>query len=395
VKVAETPLWTRDFLFVIGVNFLMFCGYGLLPTMLPLYFHDLGAPDLWVGLVAGAWTLASLLMRPIVGRIIDTFGRGGILTLGLVVLGVTSLCFLIFPLPAVLLLIRFVQSLGWAMASTAPPTIAADTVPRARFAEGMSWFTQSNSLAMVMAPWLTLTLYHRTGAVLSLVLSAAFFFCALAGSRFIAPELLVAKRAEKKPLLCARPPAPRPYRLTGLLEKRSFRPALAMTFITAVFGAVVSFVPLAAAERDLGDVQFYFLFEGLAVFCVRPLFGKIVDVKGFRLPSLVGFPCLAAAMLLIGLSTNSVILCVAAVFQGVGYTTCYSILQTMAIADVESERRGSAVATFYFFYDIGVGCGALAAGVVASTFGYTVLYLVWALMPVIAFILVAGRIIRT
>lgn len=86
---APEPLWTRDFFSVVLFNFFLFCGFNMLPTLLPLHFHDLGAPDALIGLVAGVWMVSCILMRPFVGMAIDRFGRRGILTAGFAVMALS------------------------------------------------------------------------------------------------------------------------------------------------------------------------------------------------------------------------------------------------------------------------------------------------------------------
>ena len=73
----KPPLWTRNFIMVTFANFFLFCGFGMLPSLLPLHFRDLGAPEAVIGFVAGVYTVACVIMRPLVGVAIDRWGRKG------------------------------------------------------------------------------------------------------------------------------------------------------------------------------------------------------------------------------------------------------------------------------------------------------------------------------
>ena len=171
----KPKLWTRSFIMVTLANFFLFCGFGMLPSLLPLHFRDLGAPEAVIGFVAGVYTLATVFMRPIVGVVIDRLGRKGVLGLGLLIMCFASVLFALLPVVSLVLVIRFIQGLGWGMANTASPTLASDIIPQKRFGEGMSWFTQGNAIASVLAPGVSLAIYYSFGAQISVIVSACFF----------------------------------------------------------------------------------------------------------------------------------------------------------------------------------------------------------------------------
>src|SRR5690554_5217212 len=60
-------LWTRSFVLLsLGSLFLFTAFYMLLPTM-PLFIKELGGLDVHVGLAAGAFTIAAVIVRPFAG----------------------------------------------------------------------------------------------------------------------------------------------------------------------------------------------------------------------------------------------------------------------------------------------------------------------------------------
>jgi MFS family permease len=417
---ARERLWTREFLLVVFCNFFLFCGFNMLSTLLPIHFHNLGAPASLLGLIAGVWTVACILMRPFVGAAVDRFGRRGILALGLLVMALSSVSYFAFPILSLVLIIRFIQGVGWAMANTASPTLASDVIPRSRFAEGMAWFGQGNALASILAPWLSLTLLYSFGAGVSVLTSSAFLFFALICVLFIGRYLNVRIKPGSMPAQATRAvpasqtqaqdsarapacPASAPSvtaaaaaaaartsllaRFAKLIERRSLLPASVMFFATACLGAVNSFMPLMAADKGIEQVPVYFLVEAGALFIVRPFIGKVVDRSGYRLPGSFGLALLAAAMLVLGLSTSLPALLIAAVFQGMGYGLCYATFQTMAVADIEPSRRGAAMATFYVGFDGGMGLGALLAGLIVGLLGFQGMYLCWAAVPLLGLLI--------
>jgi MFS family permease len=374
----KPPLWTRSFISVFLANFFLFFGFGMLPTLLPLHFQLLGAPLGLLGAVAIVYTLATILMRPFVGVAIDRFGRRGLLSAGLIIMALASVAYFVFPIVSAVLLIRFIQGIGWAMANTASPTTAADAIPRARFAEGMSWFGWGNSLASVFAPALSLSLFYRVGANLSVLISAGVFAIALLLAQGVRYRKL------EKP---AAAPAAAPFALSSLIERRSVKPALIMFFVTACFGAVATFLPQLTSFRNIDGVQYYFPMEALAMLVTRPFLGRFVDKVGLMKPGTFGLATMCCSMSLMFFAFNLPALLLAAALQGVGYSFCYTTYQTMAVADIETERRGSATATFYVGFDGGMGFGAFVAGGIAATFGIGTVFIIYAALPIIGILI--------
>ena len=382
------PLWTRSFIMVTLANFFLFCGFGMLPSLLPLHFRDLGAPEAVIGFVAGVYTVACVIMRPLVGVAIDRWGRKGVLGIGLLIMCVASVLFALLPVLGLVLVIRFIQGLGWGMANTASPTLASDIIPQKRFGEGMSWFTQGNAIASVLAPGISLAIYYSFGAQVSVIVSACFFALAFVCSRFVkTPEELAAEQdgASVNASASKAPAAPRPkFSLKTFFEQRSILPACIMFFVTACYGAMTSFVPVMSEFRGIEGVQWFFVIEALSVVGSRPFMGKLVDKRGYRPTAIVGMIGMCLSMATLSSASSFPVLALAAIFNGVGYATCYATFQTMAVAGIEKERRGSATATFYVGYDSGMGLGAICAGLLAGVAGYAVMYRVFACLPFIA-----------
>ena len=391
-EIEEQPkLWTRSFVMVTLANFFLFCGFGMLPSLLPLHFRDLGAPEAVIGFVAGVYTLATVFMRPIVGVAIDRFGRKGVLGLGLLIMCFASVLFVLLPFVSLVLVIRFIQGLGWGMANTASPTLASDIIPQKRFGEGMSWFTQGNAIASVLAPGASLAIYYTFDAQVSVVVSACFFALAFVCSRFVkTPDELAAEKARAEGVEIVEelePVAQKPrvkLNLKTFFEQRSILPACIMFFVTACYGAMTSFVPVMSELRGITGVQWFFVVEALAVVASRPFMGKFVDRRGYRPAALIGMVGMCLSMLTLSFASSFPVLALGAVFNGVGYATCYATFQTMAVAGIEKARRGSATATFYVGYDGGMGLGAIIAGLLAGAAGYTIMYRAFACLPLLA-----------
>ena len=79
-------------------------------------------------------------------------------------------------------------------------------------------------------------------------------------------------------------------------------------------------------------------------------------------------------MLLLAWMANSAVLFLAAICYGIGFGTGQPALQALAVERSPKNRRGMANATFFSFFDLGIGCGAILFGQIGYWIGYTSIY---------------------
>ena len=80
----EKPrLWTRNFVLIIVINFLVFMNHILLLSTFPFYIESLGGSEALAGLAATLFSLVAVLCRPVVGWMLDNGKRRAILLIGL------------------------------------------------------------------------------------------------------------------------------------------------------------------------------------------------------------------------------------------------------------------------------------------------------------------------
>lgn len=104
-------------------------------------------------------TVASVIIRPFAGLVLDTRDRRKLILLFEIVLFLIPSALYIFLVPFwALLILRFVQGLGWGITHTTMATVATDIVPSLRLAEGMGTFYVTGSMASALAPLMCLWL---------------------------------------------------------------------------------------------------------------------------------------------------------------------------------------------------------------------------------------------
>lgn len=374
MNAGEEKIFTKDFILILFSNFFIFLGFQMTLPTIPLFVHELGGTDQYIGIIVGVFTFSALLFRPYAGHALESKGRGVILLIGLAifVLSVGSFGFLTTML--MLIIMRMVQGVGWGFSTTAVSTVATDIIPPKRRGEGLGYFGLSGNLALAFGPALGLTLADLVS------FKTLFLICAVLGLlSLLAASQVKYQKAEKSRHVS------KPARF-DVLEKSAVNPSVLLFFVTLTFGGITSYLPLYAAEKDIAGIELYFITYAVFLMISRLFAGKIYDRKGdlFVIPP--GILLIFIAMLLLAWLPNLPTLMFAGALYGLGFGAVQPSLQAWAVEKAQKNRKGMANATFFSFFDLGVGVGALLFGQLAFMFNYGLIYIVAACSVMLAFI---------
>lgn len=368
-------IWSRDFVFIILANFFIFLGFQMTLPTIPLFVEHLGGNDQLIGFVVGIFTFSALLVRPYAGRMLESKGRGFVYLTGLAifVLSVGSFGFALGI--GFLFLMRIVQGVGWGFSTTASGTIATDLIPPRRRGEGMGYFGLSGNLALALGPTLGLALADVVS------FKQLFLLCAVLGlAAFLFASRISYKKVEKNEQEIEK-------RKWDVYEKTALHPSFLLFFITVTFGGIASFLPLYTAQKDISGIQWYFLIYALTLMLSRTFAGKLYDQKGHRAIFIPGAFLIMVAMILLAWLPNSMVMYIAAGLYGFGFGSVQPALQAWSVEKAPMNRKGMANATFFSFFDLGVGIGAIAFGQIGHWLGYGSIYISSALSVFLSILL--------
>src|SRR5690606_12798741 len=253
-------LWTRSFVLMSVGSLLLFTSFYLLLPPMPLFVKELGGLDAQVGLAAGVFTIAAVLVRPFAGGLLDRYGRRPFLLAGLGLFVVSMYLYGRVGSVGTLLILRLVHGVGWAFATTAAAAAITDIVPPARRGEGMGWWGMAMTLAMAVGPimgvWVLEDYSFNGGFLLAAGLSLASVVA------MAVPSLPFQGYAERKGI--------------AIYDASTVPVAIAVAFLAFAYGAVMTFLPLFAATVDVNP-GVYFLVYALAMTLARPLAGTLAD----------------------------------------------------------------------------------------------------------------------
>lgn len=334
-----------------------FAAIGAVLPILPRYVHGpLGAGDVAVGVVVGAFAFTAVVGRPIGGRLADGRGRRAIVVAGLLLSALGgALYFLPFGVPG-LVLARLVLGVGDGWVFTAGATWIVDLAPPERRGQAIGIFGLSIWGGLAAGPVLGELIYDVGGY------DAVWAFAAVAP----AAGALLARRV-RDPWV----PVPRAQRPPAPLLPREVRlPGLALALANVGYGAVAGFLVLHLADRGIGHGAAAFTAFAAAVVFARLALGGLPDRVGPQITAFGAFLAETVGLVLIGSAHVWVVAAAGAVVMGLGFSLLFPSLALIVMNRTGEAARGTAMGAFTAFFDVGVGIGAPLAGAVAALAGY-------------------------
>lgn len=372
----KEKLWTKDFWAITIISFIIFFVFYVLLTLLPIYIADtLHATADKAGLLVTCFLAAAIVVRPFAGQWVGKYSNKTILMLSsLAFLVVTALYPFCHSIEA-LLFIRVLHGITFGIITTVKGTISARLIPASRRGEGISFFSLAMGLAMVVGPWIGLNMARHSA------FSQAFWMCTAVAAIGIVLSLIV-----RVPPVIRHADGSQPkLGFSAMFDKAAIPFAMVTFFMTFSYAGVSAFLALYARELDLMAAASNFLLC-YAVFLMicRAFTGNVCDRKG---PKYVVYPCLLAftvGLVVLGYTHGSVSMILAGALIGIGYGSVTPIFQTQIISSVEPHKIGVANSLFFNAMDAGLAIGAFVMGLMVEGVGYRAIYLVGAVLVVLA-----------
>jgi MFS family permease len=363
---GEFRLISRNFLLLCISNFLYFGSFYLLLPTLPQYVAQLGGTASHIGTVMGAFTLASVFVRPALAKQADIRGRKRFMLIG------AGSFALLFPFYGVvhsmmpLYLIRLAHGVAHGTYLGASFAYVADLAPMERRGEVIGIYATSNVVAMAIFPGMGIWFLDYVGGNFSVlftvsVIMGAVGFLAIAGMTEIKPG-------------SGRTGAPK---LLFVIRRRVvWVCSLALFSGATVYGAVATFLPVYAPERGIRNFGVYFTALAASVLASRVVTGKLSDRIGRRKVVLPFMGLLTLAVFLLPFLQTLSVLVIIGICFGLGFGAYMPTLNALVVDETPPGERGSAVALFTASMDMGITTGSIVFGIAADLWGYAVMFVI-------------------
>lgn len=358
----QKRLWNREYVKVMTCIFLLFFAFYLLTPLLPLYLdHQFGADKDLIGVVLSGYVVATLLVRPFSGFVVDTFDRKRVLTLCFFFF---FICFAGYVGAATILMFAIVRTLHgipFGAATVANSTVAIDVLPSHRRNEGIGYYGLSNNIAMAIAPSVGIYIYHATDNFmllfwLSLLLSLAGYLL----SRSV--------RLPKRQL--------RTGKIRMSLDRfflgRAWLLAVNICFFGLCWGVMSNYVAIYGLQQlgitDGTGVFFMLLSGGLVA-------ARLIGSRSLRAGKLTRSASVGVLLSTVGYALFAFVVepwsyYASALLIGLGNGQMYPAFLNMFINVARNDQRGTANSSILISWDLGMGIGILLGGVIAEQIGF-------------------------
>jgi MFS family permease len=342
--------------------FLLYVSYQLLLAVLPLHALALGLSEAQLGLIPGIFALSAMLLRPLAGHLADSIGRWPLVLLGPAIFALSSLGYGLVAGVAGLLALRLFHGVGMGFGPTAASVVVADVAPVERRGEAMAVFGLTTTTGLAAAPYVGIEISERWGAHWTFVTSAAVATVAL----LLALSLPETRPAGARPQGQLSPAA--------FFSRGALYPSALLLSLLFTYGGIITFLPLFAQRRGLGNPGLFFAVFAVVVLVTRTRSGSLADRFGRRLVLVPALVITGASLAVLAAAGSRPGLMAAAALYGVGFGAGQPALMAMTADRVAPAERGRALGTFFTAFELGILGGAMLLGPVATGLGYTAMW---------------------
>lgn len=364
----KPQLFTKGFLIVFFVNFLVVLNFYLLMVTLSLYAMDnFHSSPSEAGFTSTIFIIGVLLSRLWAGRWIERIGRKKTLYVGLILGLAVSLLYFQVNSIIFLFVARFLNGVAFGISSTAAGTLVMNVIPKERRGEGVAYYTLSGTFAAAVGPFLgmlmiqhgnfqTIFLAGAISAVVSLVIT---FFLVIAEIQLTQEQLRELKE----------------FKFASFFETKAIPISLFFFIIYFCYSSILTFLSAYVKEIQLVDAaSFFFIVISAVILISRPISGRLFDLKGENFIMYPAILVLTMGMMLISQTHHGYTLLLAGALIGLGLGAVQSSCQTIAVKVTEPHRTGLAISTFFFLLDSGLGIGPFIFGLIIPFSGYRGMY---------------------
>jgi len=334
--------------------------FYLLPKFL---VERLVATPSQVGLVMGAFGVATVAGAFLVAHGVDSYARKDLIGVAALVTAIASLGYLLVgAVGPLLLVLRSVQGLCFAFVLTAVGALVVEIVPPARLSQAFGLSGASMLVMSAVAPpiveplaatygWSSVFVVAGCTAALGALLSRA-----VAEPRIATPAVVHADMRRE------------------VLRRRATREyALVTAAIGSAFGVMFTFEPPFLLELGFANVGGFFIAYSISAIGVRALFGSVPDRFGRLRIATWSLGLYAAAVLAMSVVRPAGIPVVGAML-GIAHGMFFPAFNALVLGRVPGYERGTLLAVFTGAFYGGMALGVWVFGAIAELVGYRVVF---------------------
>ena len=378
---GDSPrLVTPAFVALAAATLAFFVSAGIVLPVAPRFAKfGLDADSVGVGVAIGSFSVAALLLRPVVGWSTDRFGRRPLLVGGSLLAVAALALHLVATDLALFIAARSLLGAGEGFFFVAALAAASDIAPEARRGEALSFLSLSLYLGLAIGPPVAEVLFSA-GSYAIVWLAATGVAGIAAALSWLVPEsapAVVDRSLER--------------RRGPLIHPAGLFPGLIILLGLWGMAGFLTYVPLYTPVVGMEGAGLPLTLYALIVVGLRVIGARWPDRFGAARLSGAALVLSAVGLALIGFIPTPLGLLVGTATFASGVAFTMPALLSLAVSRVPPEERGTVVGTTTVFLDLAFGFAPVVLGLVADRAGYGPTFLVSAALAALAGALLVAR----
>ena len=368
VNPSTQKIWTRDFSAIFVAQVVFSCGYCILIPTLPIYLLKGGSTEVQIGVLIGTSGIASLLVRPFVGRALLKVSEKSFIMVGALLFSIGSVGYIFASSFGLLLMVRVIQGVGSAFIFTAAVTWVANTSPGNRLGQSLAYYYLAFNIAFALIP--------SFGMFLINAYSFTVLFWVATGLTL--GYLCIVAKLGRRPV---DPTTQEDVKKGPLISREALPTAVVAMICSMHWGALTAFFPLYALSHGVSNPGLFFSAFAVMIISSRALGGRLLDLHS---RDRVILPCLTTviiAMIILVFSKTLPMFIVVGLVWGIGHAFVFPALAAWTLDRAGSP--GPTMATFSALDELGTGLGSVVAGVILRLSGYPAMFLCLAVLGIL------------
>ena len=381
-EMAKDRLVTPSYCFILAANFLLHFGFYLVLPVLPFYLTEVFRVESGaVGIILACYTVATLMIRPFSGYLLDTFARKPLYLVSFFFFTLIFAGYLWAGVLTLFIILRVLHGFTFGMVTVSGNTIVIDIMPSSRRGEGLGYYGLANNVAMSVGPMTGLFLHDYYSY-------PTIFLCALGSCTlgFVMANLVKAPKKE--------PVQREPVSLDRFFLRKGLRAGLDLLMLSVPYGMTMSYMAMYAKEIGITvGTGLFFTLMAVGTAVSRIFSGRQVDKGRITTVIFSGMLLVSACFFVIAFAkeilawnhtAGTVIFFVTALLLGTGFGTMFPAFNTLFVNMAHNNQRGTATSTYLTSWDVGVGIGLVGGGFIGQASSWDVAFLFGAGLTVVS-----------
>lgn len=399
----KEKLFTRSYCCILAANFLLFFGFWLLIPVLPFYLREeFGCNSAMLGAILSCYTVSALCARPFSGYLMDKLPRKPIYIACYFVCAAIFSGYMVAAVLTWFIVLRVLHGFAFSWVTVGGNTLCVDITPSSRRGEALGYYGLTNNTAMALGPMTGLFMHGHVSYLIIFLTGMAFSLVGLVCAVCVKPRTPESLRAQ-----CVRSEnsGERQRRVMSLdrfILLKGIPVSVSLLMLSIPYGATTNFVAMYAKEINL-DVTtgFFFTLMAVGMGVSRIFAGKLVD-RGYVTRCIhAGYYPVIVAFTLLGLcrfiaeadgTAATVVFFTVPLLLGVGFGVMFPAMNSLYINLAPNSQRATATSTYLTAWDVGIGIGIAASGVIAERYTFFMVYLIGAAICLLSLLFFVGKV---